>query len=54
MHTEVLPATSGELLATLTSRGATEFHGWVLAGGTGLGAAARPPDLRRLPIFSYA
>ena len=36
MHTEVLPATSGELLATLTNRGATEFHGWVLAGGTGL------------------
>ena len=36
MHTEVLPATSGELLATLTGRGATEFHGWVLAGGTGL------------------
>ena len=36
MHTEVLPETSGELLATLTSRGTTEFHGWVLAGGTGL------------------
>lgn len=36
MHTEVLPETSGELLATLTSRGATEFRGWVLAGGTGL------------------
>ena len=36
MHTEVLPATSGELLASLTSRGAAEFHGWVLAGGTGL------------------
>ena len=36
MHTEALPATSGELLATLTSRGANEFRGWVLAGGTGL------------------
>ena len=36
MHTEVLPATSGELLVTLTISGATEFRGWVLAGGTGL------------------
>ena len=36
MHTEALPATSGELLASLNSRGATEFSGWVLAGGTGL------------------
>ncbi len=36
MHTEVLPATSGELLASLNGRGAAEFCGWVLAGGTGL------------------
>ena len=36
MHTETLPATSGELLASLTNREATEFRGWVLAGGTGL------------------
>ena len=28
MHTEALPATSGELLATLTSRRAAEFRGW--------------------------
>ena len=36
MHTEALPATSGELLAILTSRRAAEFRGWVLAGETGL------------------
>ena len=36
MHTEVLPATSGELLAALKSRGTGESCGWVLAGGTGL------------------
>ena len=36
MHTEVLPATSGELLAALNSHGTGESCGWVLAGGTGL------------------
>ena len=36
MHREALPATSGELLAALNRHGATEFSGWVLAGGTGL------------------